>query len=112
MRSLDHRLADGSRVLCYSGDDARSKADVGALISRLGFAGIDLGSISVGDKLVKFPGRPLSALNLVKFGCTIKVSSKSSTAFSQIFPQPETEHCSVFERYRSFERPQDLRLVA
>lgn len=58
----------GSRVLFYSGDDARAKAEVGALISKLGFAGIDLGPISIGGKLVQFPGGPLPALNLVKFG--------------------------------------------
>ncbi|MGO8147860.1 hypothetical protein AB9F42_34010, partial [Rhizobium leguminosarum] len=37
------RSEGGSRVLFYSGDDAQSKSEVGALISRLGFAGIDLG---------------------------------------------------------------------
>ena len=42
--------------------------DVGALIDRLGFFGIDLGPIAVGGKLVEFPGGPLPALNLVKFG--------------------------------------------
>lgn len=57
-----------SRVLFYSGDEARSKAEVGALIAKLGFAGIDLGPVSVGGKLVQFPGGPLPALNLVKFG--------------------------------------------
>lgn len=66
--SGDPRAEGGSRVLFYSGDDARSKAEVGALISKLGFAGIDLGPISIGGKLVQFPGGPLPALNLVKFG--------------------------------------------
>lgn len=41
---------------------------MGALISRLGFAGIDLGPISIGGKLAQFPGGPLPVLNLVKFG--------------------------------------------
>ncbi|KVK41663.1 hypothetical protein L907_27525, partial [Agrobacterium sp. C13] len=45
-----------------------AKAEVGALISRLGFTGIDLGPVSIGGKLVQFPGGPLPALNLVKFG--------------------------------------------
>lgn len=66
--SGDPKAEGGSRVLFYSGDDARAKAEVGALISRLGFTGIDLGPVSVGGKLLQFPGGPLPALNLVKFG--------------------------------------------
>ncbi|MBP2300704.1 NADPH-dependent F420 reductase [Azospirillum picis] len=58
----------GRRVLFYSGDDAGAKAQVGALIDRLGFYGIDLGSLAVGSRLVQFPGGPLPALNLVKVG--------------------------------------------
>jgi 8-hydroxy-5-deazaflavin:NADPH oxidoreductase len=55
-------------VLFCSGDDAGAKAGVGALIERLGFFGIDLGSLSVGARLVQFPGGPLPALNVVKSG--------------------------------------------
>ncbi|EPE94332.1 NADPH-dependent F420 reductase [Rhizobium grahamii] len=66
--SGDPRAEGGSRVLFYSGDEVRSKAEVGALIAKLGFAGIDLGPVSIGGKLVQFPGGPLPALNLVKFG--------------------------------------------
>lgn len=66
--SGDPAVEGGQRVLFYSGDDAAAKADVGALIQRLGFAGIDLGSLSVGGKLAQFPGGPLPLLNLVKFG--------------------------------------------
>jgi predicted dinucleotide-binding enzyme len=58
----------GRRVLFYSGDDAAAKAEVGALIDRLGFFGVDLGSLAVGGRLVQFPGGPLPSLNLVKFG--------------------------------------------
>lgn len=58
----------GQRLLFYAGDDAGAKAEIGALIDRLGFAGIDLGSLAVGGRLVQFPGGPLPALNLVKFG--------------------------------------------
>ncbi|WP_040961507.1 NADPH-dependent F420 reductase [Sinorhizobium fredii] len=65
--SGDPRAESGNRVLFYSGDDAGAKAEVGALIGRLGFAGIDLGPVSVGGRLVQFPGGPLPALNLVKF---------------------------------------------
>jgi predicted dinucleotide-binding enzyme len=58
----------GKRVLFYSGDDAGAKAEVGALIDRLGFFGIDLGSLAIGGRLIQFPGGPLPALNLVRFG--------------------------------------------
>jgi predicted dinucleotide-binding enzyme len=64
----DPKAEGGRRVLFYSGEDAAAKAEVGALIDKLGFFGIDLGPISVGGKLVQFPGGPLPALNLVKFG--------------------------------------------
>lgn len=64
----DPRAEGGRRVLFYSGDDDRAKADVGALIERLGFFGIDLGSLAVGGRLVQFPGGPLPSHNLVKFG--------------------------------------------
>lgn len=57
----------GRRVLFYSGDDAAAKAEIGALIERLGFFGIDLGDLAVGSSLVQFPGGPLPAHNLVKF---------------------------------------------
>ncbi|WP_429931748.1 NADPH-dependent F420 reductase [Agrobacterium vitis] len=57
----------GKRVLFYSGDDAAAKAEIGALIDRLGFFGIDLGDLAVGSRLVQFPGGPLPAHNLVKF---------------------------------------------
>ncbi|MCA1439566.1 NAD(P)-binding domain-containing protein [Ensifer sp. IC4062] len=65
--SGDPRSEGGRRVLFFSGDDAAAKAEVGGLIDRLGFFGIDLGPLSVGGKLTQFPGGPLPALNLVKF---------------------------------------------
>jgi predicted dinucleotide-binding enzyme len=58
----------GRRVLFYSGDDSAAKAEVGALIDRLGFAGIDLGPIAIGGKLAQFPGGPLPNQNLVRIG--------------------------------------------
>lgn len=58
----------GRRVLFYSGDHSAAKAQIGALIDRLGFFGIDLGSLAIGGRLVQFPGGPLPALNLVNFG--------------------------------------------
>jgi 8-hydroxy-5-deazaflavin:NADPH oxidoreductase len=43
-------------VLFYSGNDTAAKAEVAALIDRIGFVGIDLGSLAVGGKLAQFPG--------------------------------------------------------
>jgi predicted dinucleotide-binding enzyme len=63
----DPQSEGGKRVLFYSGDDARAKAEVAAIIDQIGFFGIDLGPLAVGSQLVQFPGGPLPALNLVKF---------------------------------------------
>lgn len=65
--SGDPRSEGGRRVLFYSGNDMRAKAEVAAIIDRFGFFGIDLGGLAVGSQLVQFPGGPLPALNLVKF---------------------------------------------
>ena len=56
----------GRRVLFYSGNDTAAKMEIAALIERIGFAGIDLGSLEVGGKLAQFPGGPLPNQNLVK----------------------------------------------
>ncbi|ELW9449476.1 NAD(P)-binding domain-containing protein [Burkholderia cenocepacia] len=65
--SGDPSSEGGKRVLFYSGDELAAKYVVGTLIERLGFFGIDLGSLAIGARLVQFPGGPLPALNLVKF---------------------------------------------
>ncbi|MFB5153128.1 NADPH-dependent F420 reductase [Burkholderia sp. A2] len=65
--SGDPSSEGGKRVLFYSGDDLAAKYVVGTLIERLGFFGIDLGSLAIGARLVQFPGGPLPSLNLVKF---------------------------------------------
>jgi predicted dinucleotide-binding enzyme len=62
----DPRSDGGRRVLFYSGNDSSAKAEVAALIERIGFVGIDLGSLAVGGKLAQFPGGPLPNQNLVK----------------------------------------------
>jgi 8-hydroxy-5-deazaflavin:NADPH oxidoreductase len=62
----DPKEKNGRRVLFYSGDDKAAKAEVAALIERIGFVGIDLGSLAVGGKLAQFPGGPLPNQNLVK----------------------------------------------
>jgi 8-hydroxy-5-deazaflavin:NADPH oxidoreductase len=64
--ATDPRSDGGQRVLFYSGDDTAAKAEIAALIERLGFAGIDLGSLEVGGKLAQFPGGPLPNQNLIK----------------------------------------------
>jgi 8-hydroxy-5-deazaflavin:NADPH oxidoreductase len=64
----DPRGDGGRRVLFYSGNDAAAKAEIAALVDRIGFVGIDLGSLAVGGKLAQFPGGPLPNQNLVKIG--------------------------------------------
>ncbi len=66
--SGDPRAEGGRRVLFVSGDDAAAKAKVTALIDQLGFFAMDLGPLAVGGRLAQFPGGPLPAHNLVKFG--------------------------------------------
>lgn len=63
----DPHAEGGRRVLFVAGDDAAAKAEVARLIERLGFAGIDLGALDAGGRLMQFPGGPLPALNLVRF---------------------------------------------
>src|SRR6202008_161362 len=62
----DPRSDGGRRVLFYSGNDSAAKAEVAALIDRIDFVGIDLGSLAVGGRLAQFPGGPLPNQNLVK----------------------------------------------
>lgn len=64
----DPRQGGGRRVVFQSGDDGAAKAVVAGLIERLGFAGIDLGSLAVGGALQQFPGGVLPAVNLVRLG--------------------------------------------
>lgn len=64
----DPKAEGGQRVLFYSGDDMAAKAEVGALIGRLGFFGVDLGPLAVGARLAQFPGGPLPTHNFVRFG--------------------------------------------
>jgi len=66
--ATDPSADGGRRVLFYSGNDGAAKAEVAALIERIGFVGIDLGSLAVGGKLAQFPGGPLPNQNLVKIG--------------------------------------------
>ena len=64
----DPKADGGRRVLFYSGNDTAAKTEVAALIERIGFAGIDLGSLAVGGSLAQVPGGPLPNQNLVRVG--------------------------------------------
>jgi len=57
--------ANGHRVLFVSGDDKEAKAEVSEMINDIGFAPVDLGSLSAGGKLQQAKGA-LSLLNLIK----------------------------------------------
>jgi len=58
--------AGGRRVIFYSGDDEPAKKVVAEIIGKIGFAGVDLGSLAVGGKLQQFPGGSLPGLNLIQ----------------------------------------------
>jgi 8-hydroxy-5-deazaflavin:NADPH oxidoreductase len=64
--AADPRQAGGRRVLFMSGDDVSAKADVGALLNKMGFATVDLGTLAVGGRLQQFPGGPFPTLNLIR----------------------------------------------
>jgi predicted dinucleotide-binding enzyme len=68
MLARDPREAGGHRVIFYCSDDAAAKAEVDALLTSCGFAGIDLGGLNTGGALMQFPGGPLPALNLIRLG--------------------------------------------
>ncbi|MDL2141692.1 NAD(P)-binding domain-containing protein [Flavobacterium tructae] len=61
----DPHVGSGNRVLFVSGDDQQAKDVVLQSISDIGFAPIDLGSLSVGSKFQQAKGA-LATLNLVK----------------------------------------------
>lgn len=63
--AADPEQAGGRRVVFLSGNHADANAEVGALIRRLGFAGIDLGKLAEGGRLQQFGGA-LVVHNLVK----------------------------------------------
>ncbi|MFD2571637.1 NADPH-dependent F420 reductase [Spirosoma soli] len=60
--------AGGKRVIFYSGNDTPANEIVGAIIERIGFAGVHLGRLAEGGKLQQFPGGPLPTLNLIRIG--------------------------------------------
>src|SRR2546430_493409 len=60
-------VAEGAarRVVFFSGDDAKAKAEVSALIDGLGFAPVDLGGLVEGGRMQQ-AGAPLAGLNLLR----------------------------------------------
>jgi len=64
----DPQAEGGRRVLFLAGDDAAAKDVVAKLIGQLAFQPLDLGPLAQGGRLTQFPGGPLTAQNLVKFG--------------------------------------------
>lgn len=64
--AADPKQTGGRRVLFMSGDDAAAKADVSAVLDKVGFATIDLGGLATGGRLQEFPGGPLPNQNLIK----------------------------------------------
>lgn len=63
--AADPKVAGGNRVLFISGDDKPAKTEIADIITSIGFAPIDLGSLSEGSKLQQAKGA-LATLNLVK----------------------------------------------
>jgi predicted dinucleotide-binding enzyme len=61
----DPSEAGGRRVIFLSGDEAKAKQEVAALIDKLGFAPIDLGGLVEGGKMQQ-AGRPLAGVNLLR----------------------------------------------
>jgi 8-hydroxy-5-deazaflavin:NADPH oxidoreductase len=62
----DPRTLGGRCVLFFAGTDARAKAEVGALIDKLGFFGIDLGQLNEGGRAINIPGGALTIQNLIR----------------------------------------------
>ena len=58
----------GRRIAFFSGDDEDAKTQIGALIERLGFFWIDLGTLAGGGLLAQVPSGPLAVHNLIKLG--------------------------------------------
>lgn len=64
--ALDPQVGQGRRVMFISGNNATAKTQVTEVIDSLGFAVIDLGSLTHGSKLQQ-PGGAVATLNLVKY---------------------------------------------
>ncbi|MEO6850575.1 MAG: hypothetical protein ABI166_08090 [Mucilaginibacter sp.] len=60
----DPHVGKGKRVLFISGDDNDAKASVSEIVSKIGFAPIDLGPLGAGGKLAQF-NWPLASKNFI-----------------------------------------------
>lgn len=56
----------GQRVMFYSGDDAAAKAEVRAILRKMGFFPVDLGTQAVGGPLAQLPFGALSTTSFIK----------------------------------------------
>jgi predicted dinucleotide-binding enzyme len=65
--AAEPQRAGGRRVVFLAGDHLRAKVEVGRLASHMGFAGIDLGGLASGGRLLQFPDGPLWRRNLISF---------------------------------------------
>jgi 8-hydroxy-5-deazaflavin:NADPH oxidoreductase len=57
----------GKRILSFATEDDPAGDEVAVLISRRGVLAIDFGPRAEGDKLIQFPGGPLTARNFAAF---------------------------------------------
>lgn len=62
----DLDVAGGKRVFFFAGDDAQAKIEIAKLISQIGQAGFDLGSLESGGPLFQLPFGPFAGSNLLK----------------------------------------------
>lgn len=53
-------------MLFVSGNNDDAKTEVKSILEKVGFATIDLGTLTVGARLQQFSGGPLPTLNLIK----------------------------------------------
>jgi predicted dinucleotide-binding enzyme len=53
-------------VLFYCGDDEAAKTMVKSIIDKIGFAGVETGTLKQGALLQQYPSGPLPGLNLIK----------------------------------------------
>ncbi|MQQ99226.1 NADPH-dependent F420 reductase [Glaciimonas soli] len=56
----------GRRVLFYSGDDTEAKTTVRALLEKIGFVGVDLGTLDAGGPLTSLPFGALGGAGFIK----------------------------------------------
>jgi 8-hydroxy-5-deazaflavin:NADPH oxidoreductase len=65
--AADPKEAGGRRVIFLSGDHEDAKAEVRSIISAVGWAPLDLGSLATGGRLQQARG-PLAGANLIRMG--------------------------------------------